>query len=188
MPPEPGEVLLTADQIAEAVRRMARAISADYRGRPPVVVGVLTGSVVFLADLIRLLTVPCRVEFVRAGSYRGPTTEAGRLDVRIDRHLSFGGQRVLLVDDILDTGATLRTLVDRLAERGAADVRVAVLLRKRGRQTVALEPDYGGVEIPNRFVVGYGLDYDGWYRHLPYIAAMDDDSCKEGNGNGPTGG
>jgi hypoxanthine phosphoribosyltransferase len=167
------EVIATAEQIAGAVGRMAAAISADHPDGRLVVVGVLTGSVFLVADLVRRLTVPCRIEMVRASSYRGQATSPGELAVDVDADLDLAGRHVVLVDDILDTGQTLSTLAQRLRALGAEQVRVAVLLRKLGRQTAPLTPDYCGLDIPNRFVVGYGLDHDGRYRYLPHIAAID---------------
>jgi len=171
--PAPTNVLLTAEQIDAAVREMAARISADYRGKPLTLVGVLTGSVVLLADLVRLLSVPCRIEMVRADSYRGPSTEAGQLAIDVDCDAAIRDRHVVLVDDILDTGRTLAALVERLSQARPAGIRTAVLLRKEGRPNGPIEPDYGGVPIPDRFVVGYGLDYDGRHRQLPYIAAID---------------
>jgi hypoxanthine phosphoribosyltransferase len=166
------EVLLTASQIQQRVAELAREINHDYGRQPITIVGVLTGSIVFLADLVRQLDLPVRIDLIQASSYRGRTTLPGDLhipealvpDVR-DRH-------VLLLDDILDTGQTLSRLVRHLRELGAASIKSTVLLRKQGRQTVPFEPDYCGFTIRNAFVVGYGLDFNDEYRQLPHIAAL----------------
>jgi hypoxanthine phosphoribosyltransferase len=166
------EVLIPADKIRHRVEELASQIAQDHHGRPVLFVGVLTGCLIFLADLVRRLDLPLRIHLVQASSYRGETTTAGQLHLRLDTLPPLAGQHVLLVDDILDTGQTLSRRVDELKRRGAASVRVCVLLRKLGRQQVALEPDYTGFEIPDAFVVGYGLDYNDEYRHLPHIAVL----------------
>jgi hypoxanthine phosphoribosyltransferase len=168
----PMQVLIAADDIRQRVEEMAREIAGHYQGRPVFFVGVLTGCLIFLADLVRRLELPLQIHLVQASSYRGQTTEPGQLKLRLDTLPELTGREVLVIDDILDTGRTLGQLVEELKRRGAGSVRVCVLLRKRGRQEVAVEPDYTGFEIPNEFVVGYGLDYNDEYRHLPYIATL----------------
>ena len=165
-------VLITEEQIRERVQELGRIIEADYRGRPLTIVGVLTGSLILLADLIRRIELPLRVSLIQASSYKGATTTAGHLVINETFAPDVAGRDVLLLDDILDTGRTLSALVERMKDRGAARVRTAVLLRKVGRQAVPIEPDYCGFVIPDAFVVGYGLDYDDDYRHLPYIAVL----------------
>lgn len=175
--PEEGrpavEILLSEAQIQARVAELGRRIEADYRGKPLTIVAVLTGSLILLADLIRCIHGPLRVALLQASSYKGATTSAGALIINESFAPDVAGRDVLLLDDILDTGHTLATLVHRMADRGALSVRTAVLLRKVGRQEVRLEPDYCGFTIPDRFVVGYGLDYDDDYRHLPYVAVLD---------------
>lgn len=166
-------VLLTEAQILERVRALGRQIEADYQGKPLTIVAVLTGSLILLADLIRQIHLPLRVALLQASSYKGATTTRGVLLVNEAFAPDVAGRDVLLLDDILDTGYTLSTLVAHMSDRGAASVRTAVLLRKVGRQEVHLEPDYCGFVIPDAFVVGYGLDYDDDYRHLPYVAVLD---------------
>lgn len=173
MTPSPSlEVLISQERIRERVEELGRRIEADYEGRPLTVVAVLTGSVVLLADLIRQIRIPLRVALLQASSYRGETTVAGALAVNKAFVPDVAGRDVLLLDDILDTGQTLSALVGLMRERGSSSVRTAVLLRKLGRQTVDIEPDYWGFEIPDAFVVGYGLDYDDDYRHLPHVAIL----------------
>jgi hypoxanthine phosphoribosyltransferase len=166
-------ILLTETQIQDRVRQLGRQIEADYLGKPLTIVAVLTGSLILLADLIRQIHLPLRVALLQANSYKGATTKAGVLVINEAFAPDVAGRDVLLLDDILDTGYTLSTLVQRMSERGALSVRTAVLLRKVGRQEVRLEPDYCGFVIPDAFVVGYGLDYDDDYRHLPHVAVLD---------------
>jgi hypoxanthine phosphoribosyltransferase len=166
-------VLLTEHQIAEAVERLAREIAEFYAPNPLTLIGILTGSLVFVADLIRQLDLPLRVGLVQARSYRGAATTPGELTINTDLLPDIVGQDVLLADDIFDTGHTLATLVEQLHSLGARSVRSAVLLYKQGRQQVHLHPEHVGIEIPNEFVVGYGLDYQDAYRHLPYVAILE---------------
>jgi hypoxanthine phosphoribosyltransferase len=169
------EILLTEDQIRQRVRELGRQIEADYQDKRLTIVAVLTGSLIFLADLIRAMALPLRVGLLQASSYRGASTAAGALVINEAFLPIVAGRDVLLLDDILDTGQTLAALVERVGAMGAASVRTAVLLRKRGRQQVPLEPDYAGFEIPDAFVVGYGLDFNDDYRHLPYVAILPSD-------------
>src|SRR3954447_18466003 len=166
------KVLIPEAQIRDRIRVLGRQIEADYQGKPLTIVAVLTGSLIVLADLIRQIGLPLRVALLQASSYKGATTRAGALIINEAFAPDVAGRDVLLLDDILDTGHTLATLVHRMTDRGALSVRTAVLLRKVGRQEVAIEPDYCGFEIPDAFVVGYGLDYDDDYRHLPYVAIL----------------
>jgi hypoxanthine phosphoribosyltransferase len=165
--------LLSEDQLREGVRRLAAEISTWYKDRPLTIVGVLTGSLVVLADLIRHLEMPLRVGLVQARSYRGGVTRPGELSINADLLPDIKGRDVLLLDDIFDTGHTLCCLLAQLDKLGPQSVRIAVLLKKRGRQEVELAPDYVGFEIPDEFVVGYGLDYNDLYRNLPYLAALE---------------
>ncbi|MCI0455572.1 MAG: hypoxanthine phosphoribosyltransferase [Gemmataceae bacterium] len=166
------DVLIPAEQIQQRVGELARQIAADYHGRPVTIVGVLTGCLMFLADLVRRLDLSLRIDFIQASSYRGPVTEPGELRIQPELVPDVAGRHVLLLDDILDTGRTLAYLVKHLQGLGTESVRVAVLLRKRGRQVVELEPDYCGFDIPDEFVVGYGLDFNDEYRHLPHLAIL----------------
>jgi hypoxanthine phosphoribosyltransferase len=166
------EILISAERIQERIGIMARQIAEDYRDRPVTIVGVLTGCLVFMADLIRRLDLPLRIALIQASSYRGPVVDPGQLRIHPDLVPDVRGRHVLLLDDILDTGQTLDHLVKHLQSLEILSLRVAVLLRKEGRQKVGLEPDYCGFTIPDRFVVGYGLDFDDEYRHLPYVAVL----------------
>jgi hypoxanthine phosphoribosyltransferase len=166
------EILLSAESIQQRVAEMARQIAPDFRDRPVTIVGVLTGSLMFLADLVRHLDLPLRIALIQASSYHGANTTAGQLHVQPELLPDLRGRHILLLDDILDTGQTLAYLRDHLCQLGIASIKVAVLLRKRGRQRVEFEPDYCGFVIPDAFVVGYGLDYNDEYRHLPYLAVL----------------
>ena len=168
------EILLSEARIQARVEELGRLIEADYHGKPLTIVAVLTGSLILLADLIRRIQLPLRVALLQASSYKGATTSSGVLIINEAFAPDVSGRDVLLLDDILDTGHTLSTLVHRMTDRGALSVRTAVLLRKVGRQEVRIEPDYCGFTIPDKFVVGYGLDYDDDYRHLPYVAVLDE--------------
>ncbi|GAC1467038.1 MAG: hypoxanthine phosphoribosyltransferase [Isosphaeraceae bacterium] len=168
------EILLSEERIQARVKELGRQIEADYQGRPLTIVAILTGSLILLADLIRQIRLPLRVALLQASSYHGTSTTRGVLVVNESFAPEVAGRDVLLLDDILDTGHTLETLVGRMRERGASRVRTVVLLRKVGRQEVGLEPDYCGFTIPDVFVVGYGLDHDDEYRHLPYVAVLDE--------------
>jgi hypoxanthine phosphoribosyltransferase len=174
--------LLGEDEIRDAVERLARQIGEHYAGRPLTVIGVLTGSLVLVADLIRNLNLPLRVGVIQARSYRGANTRPGPLEIDDSMLPDIKGRDVLLVDDIFDTGQTLARLQEQMAPLEPASVRVAVLLRKAGRQQVALSPDFVGFEIPDVFVVGYGLDYQDAYRHLPYVAVLEADDLAAGPG------
>lgn len=167
------KTLLSEAVIAERVSELGRSISEVYRNRPLTVLGVLKGSVVLVADLIREISVPHQIGFIRSSSYRGETTVAGELTVNTDMAPVIAGRDVLLVDDIFDTGKTMLRLVHELKRKEPASIRTAVLLWKTARSQVQITPDYFGFQIPDVFVVGYGLDYNDDYRHLPQIAVLD---------------
>ena len=167
------KTLLTEDQLREGIRRMAGQIREHYADRPLTIVGVLIGSVVLLADLIRLLDLPLRVEMVQARSYRN-STRPGPLVIDLDLLSSdVRGRHVLLVDDIFDTGNTLSELVPQIDELGPASIKTAVLLCKQGRCEVSIKPDFVAFNVPDAFVVGYGLDHRDLYRNLPYVAVLE---------------
>jgi hypoxanthine phosphoribosyltransferase len=166
------EVLIPAERIQQRVGELAQQLMRDYYGRSLTIVGVLTGSLMFLADLMRRLDLPLRIALIQASSYRGAATRPGELHVQADLLPDLRGRHVILLDDILDTGHTLARLVREVRTMEPASLRVAVLLRKHGRQEEPLEPDYCGFEIPDAFVVGYGLDYNDEYRNLPFIGVL----------------
>ena len=165
--------LLSAEQLAAGIERLAGEVRRETTGRSLTVIGVLTGSIMVVADLIRRLEGPVQLSMVSASSYRGAATSPGRLDLRLDLLPDLTGHEVLVVDDIFDSGRTMQALTRELENRGAAVVRSLVLLRKQGRAEVVMEPDFVGFDIPDAFVVGYGLDFDGQWRHLPYLAVLE---------------
>src|SRR5690348_3414522 len=167
------KTLLSKEELHHGVARMAGEIEQAFEGRQLTIVGVLTGSVVLVADLIRLIHQPMRVGVIQASSYRGATTTRGDLVINSELMLDVSGRDVLLVDDIFDTGHTLARTIEKMSEFGPTSVKTAVLLRKHGRQEVEYQPDFVAFDIPDEFVVGYGLDYEDMYRNLPYLAALE---------------
>ena len=173
--PGPGAVLLSAAEIATIVARLGGEISRDYAGRHPVLISLLKGGVVFLADLIRQVTIPHHIEFLQVSSYSGSTTSSGRVKILTDLEVSVAGRDIILVEDVVDTGTTLAYIVEVLKLRNPASLEICALLRKRIGQPSGIPVRYLGQEIPGRFVVGYGLDYRENFRHLPFIAALEPD-------------
>jgi hypoxanthine phosphoribosyltransferase len=169
-------VLISAERIQHRIDELAKEITGTYSGRPITIVGVLTGCLVFIADLIRRLDLPLKIALVQASSYRGAATTPGSLHVQDELLPDLRDRHILLLDDILDSGQTLGYLLSHLKNLGTASVHVAVLLRKEGTQKVPLEPDFCGFSIPDEFVVGYGLDYNDEYRNLPYIGVLPHDA------------
>ena len=167
------KVLLSKEELHDGVATMAHEIERAFEGRQLTIVGVLTGSVVLVADLIRHIDQPMRVGVIQASSYRGATTTRGDLIINSELMLDITARDVLLVDDIFDTGHTLKKVVEKLYDFKPASVRSAVLLRKEGRQEADYEPNFVAFTIPDEFVVGYGLDYEDMYRNLPYLATLE---------------
>lgn len=165
--------ILSAEEIHSGITRLAAQIREEFAGRSITVIGVLTGSIVFLADLIRQLDLPMRVGVVQARSYRGEQTRPGELTIHAEFLPPVTGEHVLLVDDIFDTGRTLEHLMARFREMRPESLSAAVLLRKAGRAETKFVPQFIGFEIPDDFVVGYGLDFNDRYRNLPYIAVLE---------------
>jgi hypoxanthine phosphoribosyltransferase len=167
------KTLLSEDQLRDGVRQMAVEVNRAYTSRPLTIVGVMTGCIVFLADMIRLLEMPLRVGVVQASSYRDDTT-AGQLIINSDLMLDVSNHDVLVIDDIFDTGNTMVNLLRMMDKLGPTSIRTGVLLLKEGRQEVDYKPDFVAFEIPDEFVVGYGLDYRDKYRNLPFVAALEE--------------
>jgi hypoxanthine phosphoribosyltransferase len=167
------KTLLSEEQLCEGIGRLANEIQTHYQGRPLTVIGVMIESITLLADLLRLVNLPLQVELVQARKGR---SDGGHGPLVVDPELlseSVAGRHVLLVDDIFDTGRTMWDLIPQIDELRPASVRSAVLLRKQGRATVALKPDFVGFDIPDGFVVGYGLHYQGRYHNLASIALLE---------------
>jgi hypoxanthine phosphoribosyltransferase len=161
--------IIDAAEIDRAVRRIARQVNRDYRRETPVLVGVLKGSFMFLADLVRRLTIPVEIDFARVASY-GPKTEpAAEILLTKDVELPLEGRHVLIVEDITDTGFTLRFLLDHLKSKGVASVKTCVLLDKPSRRKVIVPLDYVGFSVPDAFVVGYGIDWNEQHRQRPSV-------------------
>lgn len=170
--PQMQKVLLTEEEIQGRVRQMASQISADYAGRDPLLVGILKGAFIFLADLVRHLTIPVRLDFMAVSSYGSASESSGAVRILKDLDQSIEGLHVLLVEDIVDTGLTLNYLRENLRARGPASLKVCTLLDKPSRRLVEVRIDYNGFTIPDEFVVGYGLDYNGNYRHFRDIMVL----------------
>jgi hypoxanthine phosphoribosyltransferase len=168
-----GEVLVTAEALQRRVAELGRQITADYSGRPLLLVGVLKGAVFFLSDLMRFIEVPVEVDFMAVASYGSATDSSGVVRILKDLDASIEGRDVVIVEDIVDSGLTLQYLLRNLGSRNPASLEVCALLTKPERRKVDLPTRYVGFEIPNRFVVGYGLDYAERYRNLPYVAVME---------------
>lgn len=165
-------VLLTRQQIQERVAVLGEEISADYRGKELLAVGVLKGSVFFLADLLRVLTIPVELDFIAVSSYGSSSTSTGVVRFLKGLDKSVTGREVLLVEDIVDTGLTLKHITEHLLSQRPAGFKVCALLDKPSRRQVPVEIDYLGFSVPDRFLVGYGLDYAGRYRNLPDICVL----------------
>ena len=164
-------VLITQDQLARRIRTLSREIEKDFTGRETVVISLLNGTVMFLADLIRHLSLPLRLDFMGVSSY-GAGTESGELVYTKELRLDVRGRDVLLVDDILDTGRTLSRVIPKLRKLKPRRIKTCVLLNKQARRVEKIQADYVGFEIPDFFVVGYGLDYAERYRNLPFVGVL----------------
>jgi hypoxanthine phosphoribosyltransferase len=167
-----GEILVSAEDLDRRISELAQEISRDYQGRDLVLVGVLKGAVFFLSDLMRRLEVPVEVDFMAVASYGSATKSSGVVRILKDLDAAIEGRDVLIVEDIVDSGLTLQYLLRNLAGRNPRSLEVCALLIKPERQKVELPTRYVGFEIPNRFAIGYGLDYGERYRNLPYVAAL----------------
>jgi hypoxanthine phosphoribosyltransferase len=167
-----GETLVPEDRLARRVKELAAEISRDYAGRELLLVGVLKGAVFFLSDLMRHLEVPVEVDFMAVASYGSATKSSGVVRILKDLDAVIEGRDVLIVEDIVDSGLTLQYLMRNLAGRDPRSLEVCALLVKPDRAKVELPTRYVGFEIPNRFAIGYGLDYEERYRNLPYVAAL----------------
>ena len=168
------EVLIPEEDIRARIKEMADEISKKYKGEPVLLVGILNGSVFFLADLAQKMSIPVEIDFMAASSYGSGKESSGRVLITKDLARSIEGDHVIIVEDIVDTGQTLHLLTEMLLERNPASLELAVLLDKPTRRKVCLDADYIGFQIPDAFVVGWGLDYDQKYRDLPYIGVIKD--------------
>ena len=180
---EIGETLVEPDDLSSRVAELGAEISRDYEGRDLVLIGVLKGAVLFMADLMRELSVPCEIDFMAVSSYGSATDSSGVVRILKDLDSSIEGRHVLLVEDIIDSGLTLHYLLRNLRARNPASLEVCALLTKPERRRVDLPVRYVGFEIPNRFAIGYGLDYAQRHRNLGYVAALADAAVPPPAGN-----
>jgi hypoxanthine phosphoribosyltransferase len=167
------EVLLPAEVIQQRVLELGQAISQDYAGRNPLLVGVLKGVLFFMADLLRAVTIPAEVDFMAVSSYTSKTREQGLVRLEKDLETPLAGRHVLFVEDVIDTGLTLNYLLRNLRAREPASLEVCVLFDKPRRRLIDIPLKYKGFDLPARFVVGYGLDYRERYRNLPFVGLLD---------------
>ncbi len=166
------EILLDSQTVANRVAELGAQLSADLADKDPVLVSVLKGALPFLADLMRAMEIPVSIDLMEVSSYGSGTESTGQVRILKDLSASIEGRHVLIVEDIIDTGLTLNYLLKYLADKGPASVRIVCLLDKPARRLVEIPIDYRGFEIADRFVIGYGLDYDERYRNLPYIGVL----------------
>lgn len=166
------EVLYSEETIQKKVQELGAAVSRDYEGRNPLIICVLKGAFIFMADLSKNITVPIELDFMAVSSYGNSTRSSGEVKIIKDLDTSVEGRDVIIVEDIIDSGLTLSYVIDVLERRNALSVRVVALFDKPGRRTVELNADYTGFIIPDAFIVGYGLDYAEKYRNLPYVGVL----------------
>lgn len=167
-----GEVLYSAEYLQEVVQRIGKQISEDYRDKDLMMISVLKGSLMFMADLMRAITIPCSIDFLSVSSYGSGTTTTGEVRILKDLDVSLKDKDVLVVEDILDSGMTLSFLLENLLARQPRSIRLCTLLDKPERRRVDIKADYVGVVVEDKFIVGYGLDYAEKYRNLPYIGVL----------------
>ncbi len=166
------EVLFSVGQIDEMVKRIGAEISKDYRGKNLLLVSVLKGSIVFMADLMRSVTIPARIDFMATSSYGSGTVSTGEVKIVKDLDIPLKGYDIVLVEDILDSGKTLNSLLGILWSRKPHSIKICTLFDKPERRDVDVQADYVGAQIPDKFIVGYGLDYDEKYRNLPFVGVL----------------
>ena len=172
MKQEIEKVLFSEEQLKSAVEKIAGEINRDYEGKEPVLIGILKGSVVFMAVLMRRISVDCTTDFMSVSSYGGGTETSGSVRIRKDLDRSITGKDVIVIEDILDSGTTLSHLLEILEVRRPNSLKLCVLLDKPERRVTPVKYDYVGLTVPDEFIVGYGLDYDEKYRNLPYIGVL----------------
>ena len=168
-----GEVLISQDRLQQRIREIASEISADYDGRKILVIGVLKGAIFFISDLVRHLSVACELDFMAVSSYGASTHSSGVVRILKDLDIPIAGRHVLIVEDVIDSGLTLSYLIKNLTSRSPASLEICTLLAKPGYRRLNIAARYVGFELPDVFVVGYGLDHAERYRNLPYIAAFE---------------
>ena len=167
-----SEVLITGEEIAEKTAELARQITADYKDKDPLLICILKGGLMFLADLTRQVRLPLEIDFMAVSSYGDATESSGVVRILMDLERNIQGRHVLIVEDIIDTGRTLNYIIHNLRTRGPASIKICTLLNKPARRLLDIPLDYVGFVIPDRFVVGYGLDYGEIYRNLPFVGVL----------------
>ena len=175
-----GEILIDADTLQGRIRELGEEINVDYQGRELLLLGVLKGAVFFMADLMRVITVPCEIDFMAISSYGASTDSSGVVRILKDLDINIEGRHVLVIEDIIDSGLTLSYLIRNLESREPASLSVCALLTKPERREIEVDVRYTGFEIPNRFVIGYGLDFAERYRNLPYVGVLHEHLMPEG--------
>jgi hypoxanthine phosphoribosyltransferase len=175
-----GDILIGEEELQARIRELGAELSLDYAGREVLLVGVLKGAVFFMADLMRSLTIPCEIDFMAISSYGASTDSSGVVRILKDLDINIEGRHVLVVEDIVDSGLTLSYLMRNLESREPASLEVCALLTKPTRREIDVPVRYIGFEIPNRFVIGYGLDFAERYRNLPYVGVLHPDLLPEG--------
>ncbi len=169
------EILLEQDKIQAKIKQLGEQLSSDYQGKNPLFICVLKGAVIFLADLIRSMSIPIEIDFIAVSSYGHSTTSSGVVRILKDLEKSIEGRHVVIVEDIIDTGLTLKYLAENLGSRKPASVKIVALLDKPDRRKVEIQADYCGFKIPDRFVVGFGLDFNEKYRQLPDVRILSEE-------------
>ena len=167
-----SKIIASEDQIKEKIKELAEKINSDYKGKKLTVVGILKGSVIFFADLVRKIETDCQMDFMAASSYGSSAVSSGEIIIKKDLSSDVMGKDVLIIEDILDTGNTLYLLKDYIFKKGAASVKICTLFEKPSRHIKPVRADYVGFVVDDLFVVGYGLDYDEKYRNLPYVGVL----------------
>lgn len=167
-----ARVLITEDELHSRIKEMGRQIAADYEGKDPVFVGVLKGVVVFFSDMIRAVPIKSQIDLMAVSSYGAGTETSGTIVMKKDVGLNLEGRHVIILEDIVDTGLTLKFTVEHISKMNPASLKICTMLDKPARRKVEIEADYVGFTIPNEFVVGCGLDYNDYYRNLPFIGVL----------------
>lgn len=178
-----SRILVSEDEILNVIQDMARELDEEYRGDTPLIVGVLRGAVAFMADLAKEMTIPLEMDFMAVSSYGHATKSSGVVRIIKDLDEEIEGRRLIVVEDIVDSGLTLQYLLDHLSRRNPKDIRVVTMVKKEKPDAIDVQVDRIGFTVPDEFVVGYGLDYQGKYRNLPYIGVLDPSVYSDVNGS-----
>lgn len=173
------KVLLTEEQILDRVKELGKDVSKDYQGKNLLIVGILKGSVIFASELIKNVTIPCEIDFMAVSSYGSSTETSGVVRILKDLDHGIEGKDIIIVEDIIDSGVTLDYLLKYLKARKASSIEIVTLLTKPSRRKVDIDVKYCGFEVPDEFLVGYGLDYDEKYRNLPYVGILKEEVYKK---------